>query len=205
MTMTDFACGGGVIQREETEELKRGCSGKVRGRAFLAGCLNVTGVSFMLLLVAVFLPVHVPKWLGYEGYEILTDSMEPDYPAGGMVYVEQVRPEALRTGDVILYRMGTDTELHMLHRVAEIHEEDRQLITKGDANAYPDKDPVAYSRLIGRAVFFLPFLGRLSGWMRTGVGRSVSVMIFVCSLVCWVLADILQRQTGKERGKERRK
>ncbi len=185
--------------------MKRACLERVRGRILLAGCLNAAGAAFMLFLLAMVLPVHVTGWLGYESCEVLTDSMEPEYPAGSMVYVKRTEPEEVEPGDVILYEMGTDTELTMLHRVMEICEEGRQFITKGDANAYPDKDPVSYSRLIGRAVFCLPFPGQMFYRMRTGPRIGVCVMIFACSPGCWMLAEILLRQAKKEQGKERGK
>ena len=81
---------------------------------------SLAGILLMAAVILVFLPLTVPRLFGYQIYGILTDSMEPNYPAGCVVYVKETDSAGIRVGDVITFQMGTDTDLVMTHRVAEI-------------------------------------------------------------------------------------
>lgn len=160
--------------------------------------LNLTGVLLMAAILIVVLPLNLPKWFGYEIYGIVSGSMEPEYPVGSVVYVKDASPREVAVGDVIVFRMGTNTDLTGTHRVIGINEETQEYITKGDANPEADRDPVAFSRLVGKAVLCIPLLGRLSAGLHTTTGIIVCAAIFAGSLACWALAECLK---GKERGK----
>lgn len=43
---------------------------------------SLAGILLMAAVILVFLPLTVPRLFGYQIYGILTDSMEPNYPAG---------------------------------------------------------------------------------------------------------------------------
>lgn len=92
-------------------------------------------------------------------------------------------------GDVITFQMGTDTDLVMTHRVAEIDVEKQQFITKGDANRSVDVTPVAFDRLIGEVVFQIPMLGNLSTCLYTGTGIMACSGLFVTVAVLWGIAE----------------
>mgnify|MGYP000447133707 CR=1 FL=1 len=50
---------------------------------------SLAGILLMAAVILVFLPLTVPRLFGYQIYGILTDSMEPNYPAGCVVYVKE--------------------------------------------------------------------------------------------------------------------
>ena len=74
---------------------------------------SLAGILLMAAVILVFLPLTVPRLFGYQIYGILTDSMEPNYPAGCVVYVKETDSAGIRVGDVITFHMGTDTDLVM--------------------------------------------------------------------------------------------
>ena len=63
-----------------------------------------------------------------------------------------------------------------VHRVVDSYiEEDRSVfITKGDANQYPDTDPVLESHVIGKSIFTIPKLGWVQIFVKN-MFRSVGV------------------------------
>lgn len=143
----------------------------------------------MVAVILVLLPLTVPKMFGYQIYGILTDSMEPAYPAGCVVYVRPTDSLEIQVGDPITFKMGTDTELVTTHRVVEIDSRKRQFITKGDANGSADANPVSFDRLIGKVVFQIPLLGNISACLYTKTGIAVCGFLFAAAVFLWVIAD----------------
>ncbi len=159
-----------------------------RGSAGLAKVLNGIGIACMAVLILTALPLTLPRLLGYEIYGITTGSMEPELPRGSAVYVKQAQPGEIRPGDRITFVMGTDTDLVTTHRVVEIDEENQQFITKGDANASADVQPVKFSRLVGRVVLGVPMLGTVSLYLHSSGGMAVCAGIFILVLLLWGIA-----------------
>ncbi|TCL60841.1 signal peptidase I, partial [Allofournierella massiliensis] len=127
-----------------------------------AKALSAVATVLLLAVMAVALPFSVPKLFGYQIYNVLTQSMEPAMPVGSAIYVKRCDPQALRQGEIITYRLSEATGLVQTHRVVENDTQAKQLITKGDANALPDVDPVSYERVVGKVVVCIPVLGTVS-------------------------------------------
>lgn len=155
----------------------------------LAKVLNYIGILLMALVILLVLPLTVPKLFGFYIFGILTGSMEPEYPAGCAVYVKQIDFKDIKAGDPITYRLGTDTDLVATHRVVEIDSEQQTFITRGDANQSADANAVSYSQVIGKVVFQIPLLGKLSACLHTKTGVLACGGIFAAAMVLWVLAE----------------
>ncbi|OHA08499.1 MAG: signal peptidase I [Candidatus Sungbacteria bacterium RIFCSPLOWO2_01_FULL_59_16] len=113
-----------------------------------------------------------PKFLSWKlGTEypiasITSGSMWPSLHRGDMIFIEAVPREALKAGDVVVWRNPSaapgGTQGFTIHRLVELRE--TTLVTKGDAN-FKNDDPVGYDRLIGRTAMFrgkpfrIPYLG----------------------------------------------
>ena len=158
----------------------------------LPGILNGIGIVLMLGIILISLPLVLPKVFGYQIYGILTDSMEPEYSVGEAVFVKPVAPQDIKVGDAITFRLGTDSELTATHRVVRIEEEKQQFITKGDANESEDTTPVGYSRVVGKVVFGIPLLGRLSFYLHSYTGVVICIAAFAVGLALWVAAEKLK-------------
>ena len=154
-----------------------------------AKALSAVATVLLLAVMAVALPFSVPKLFGYQIYNVLTQSMEPAMPVGSAIYVKRCDPQALRQGEIITYRLSEATGLVQTHRVVENDTQARQLITKGDANALPDVDPVSYERVVGKVVMCIPVLGTVSEMLHSGPGVTACVAIFALAIILWTLAD----------------
>lgn len=154
-----------------------------------AKALSAVATVLLLAVMAVALPFSVPKLFGYQIYNVLTQSMEPAMPVGSAIYVKRCDPQALEQGEIITFRLSQATGLVETHRVVENDTQARQLITKGDANALPDVDPVSYERVVGKVVICIPVLGTVSEMLHSGPGVTACVAIFALAIILWTLAD----------------
>ena len=154
-----------------------------------AKALSAVATVLLLAVMAVALPFSVPKLFGYQIYNVLTQSMEPAMPVGSAIYVKRCDPQALRQGEIITYRLSEATGLVQTHRMVENDTQAKQLITKGDANALPDVDPVSYERVVGKVVVCIPVLGTVSEMLHSGPGVTACVAIFALAIILWTLAD----------------
>ena len=153
----------------------------------------------MVTVILMMVPLTIPKLFGIRIYGVLTGSMTPAYSVGGVVYVKETDASDIEIGDVITFRMGTNTDYVMTHRVVEM--DGSFFVTKGDANNSVDPEPVAYDRLIGKVVLFVPGLAGVSEFVNSTTGRSVLVMLFATAFILWVVADIISPSTKKKKKK----
>lgn len=57
----------------------------------------------IIAVLIVGLVSAVPKIMGYQTYDVLTGSMEPELPVGSLILVETVDPALLVEGDIITF------------------------------------------------------------------------------------------------------
>lgn len=164
-----------------------------------AKILNTTGTLIMVAVILLMIPLTVPKLFGLKLYGILSGSMEPTYKVGGVVYVKEALPSEISVGDVISYSNYLGVDIVTTHRVAEIRED--AFITKGDANNTTDAEPVRFSRLIGKPIFYLPFFGALSTFIFSIKGLCVGIIVFGITAGLWIYADMISPGEGKKKKK----
>ncbi len=155
-----------------------------KGGKFFPALCNVIGTLLLLLVIAVSLPLSLPRFLGVEAYHVETGSMEPAIPTGSLIYVDPVSPETLEPGDIVAFRSG-DTVI--THRVVENHYLYNELITKGDANEKEDIKPVRYDEVIGRVTVHFPVIGRFL----SVYAMPVSKIYLLCLAACGVMLNVL--------------
>lgn len=98
----------------------------------------------------------IPRLMGLESYAIVSGSMEPTLPVGGLVYAEPFPAEELVPGDIAVFWRNGDI---IIHRVDENDPEARELVTRGDANDGIDAHPALYDNVVGRAMGCVPTIG----------------------------------------------
>lgn len=133
--------------------------------------LGVTG----MLAVAVLLP----RLAGATPYAVLTGSMRPDYPPGTLVVVRPVRPDEIRTGDVITYQLESGKPTVVTHRVTRVSGSlggGTTYTTRGDANDVADEKPVRPVQVKGRLWYSVPYLGYASGVL---TGRQHQLLVYL--------------------------
>jgi len=150
----------------------------------------------MLALVAAVL--IIPNFFGCKGLAVLTGSMEPKIGVGTLVYIKEVEPDTLEIGDVITYRISKESLV--THRVTENNENEKYVITKGDANDAED-GMIPYDALVGKEMFYIPKLGYVSMYIKTPLGIGVGCGILVIIILLTFLPDVLE-PNGNESEKE---
>lgn len=157
---------------------------------------RLLSVLILVAVVAICIPMTVPQLMGYEVYVVVSGSMEPAIPVGSALYVEAVRPEEVGPGDVVAFY---DRGAVITHRVVENHVVEGEFITKGDANAENDMEPVAYGALIGRMVLQVPFLGSVMA-VCSGTKGKIYLASAVLGAVLLLWAGKLLDGDGEPKG-----
>lgn len=163
--------------------------------------LNIIGTGIVIGVVAVLLPLTLPKLFGYEIYGILSNSMEPNIKRGSLVFVKEVDSDIIQEGDIITYKMGMNSNVVATHRVIEKDSEHGEFITKGDNNNTVDASPISYDRLLGRVEGSIPFWGSISLFIHSSDGLACIIISFSVSIFCWIAADFINRSIKSERKK----
>ena len=156
---------------------------------------NIIGTLILLSVIALCVPMTVPRYMGYEIYNVVSGSMEPAIPVGSVIYVGEVEPSTIEIGDVIAFQSG---ESVIAHRVTVNQIVEGEITTKGDANAEEDFNPVAYEEVIGRVEYHLPYLGTFFSIFSSNIGKLYIICFAACGLMLNILATrIRQRKREK--------
>ena len=125
----------------------------------LAAVFRAVGIILLIAIIAICVPLIVPKTMGYQLYTVVSGSMEPAVPTGSLVYIKYVEPGDIETGDIIAF-YGSDAQGSIItHRVVSNSNAMGEFITKGDANAENDMNPVNYEQYVGKMVRSIPKVG----------------------------------------------
>jgi|SRR5699024_610728 len=114
---------------------------------------------------------------GYQLKSVLSGSMEPNIKTGSIIAINSdIDKKKLTEGDVITF--SGDNNSVVTHRIAEIPKDDKQYITKGDANNANDLNPVPPENVIGKYTgFTIPFVGYLLGFTSSDFGIILFLII----------------------------
>ena len=161
-----------------------------------------TAVVALVVVFAVFLMGS--RLLGYQVFNVVSGSMEPTYSVGDLIYVKDVDPELIKVGDPITFVLNEDLVV-ATHRVVAIDAENRQFVTKGDANEHEDAPRVHFNNLIGVPVFSIPLLGYVSAYIQSPPGMYVAIGFGILLLAAVFLPDLLTKKPKKEEAQEEAK
>lgn len=150
---------------------------------------NILGTFILLFILAICLPLTVPRFMGYEIYNVVSGSMEPAIPTGSIVFAAPAEPGELQEGDVIAFQSG---ESVIVHRVRENRRVEGELVTKGDANDTEDIQAVDYDSVLGVVTYHVPVLGRLSAVYTSALGKLYALGFAVAALLFYMLAARLK-------------
>lgn len=163
---------------------------------------NIVIAIIVIGALAILVVLGIPLVMGKQMYAVLTASMEPTYPEGSIVVVEEFQPEQVQVNDVITYAME-NFDVVITHRVMEIDSEQQYFYTKGDNNAAADFAPVHFSQMIGKVEYGIPVLGAFIANIRTPGGILLIVWVVLIVILMLVLPDLIDRV--RDAGKEKRK
>lgn len=121
---------------------------------------------------------------GIKSFVILTGSMEPNLPAGSVIYTQPATTYKLN--DVIAFNQTNRT---VTHRIAQVKGANTY-ITKGDANNVQDSDPVSSASIIGKQVFSIPYLGSFILFLSTLPGFILFIVIPIAIFIAFEIWNI---------------
>ncbi len=177
-----------------TEDMESVISSSGRkGRRFFPALCSVFGTVILVGVIAAFFPLTVPRLMGYEIYEVVSGSMEPEIPVGSVIYVGAVEPQAVEAGDIIAFVQNGSV---ITHRVEENRYVEGEFVTKGDANSKEDMEPVKYGSLQGKVVYHVPMLGTVMTLLSGNVGKLYAALLVLCGVMFHMLAGILRARRG---------
>jgi signal peptidase I len=133
----------------------------------------------------------------YQVRPVLSGSMRPGLPVGGVVITERVPISSLHVRDVVvLHRPDQPGEL-VVHRIISLKPGPSGPVvrTQGDANSEPDpwtvtlRGDTAY-----RAVYSLPLVGYAAVWAHSATGRRFLLLIGLVMVLGAALGGVLVRR-----------
>lgn len=173
--------------------------GKKSRKSPLAAAVRIVGTFLLILVVAVCIPLTIPRFLGYQIYTVISGSMEPEIPVGSLVYIRAMEPENAQEGDVVAFYGARDSASIITHRVVENRVFMGELITKGDANREEDMNPVPYENFIGRVEHSFPGAGTFAELFTSHMGKITAGGLIAAAILLHLLANILEWKPGSGR------
>ena len=167
---------------------------------------------FTTVLVAVVVILALllvgARLIGLQVFTVLSGSMEPTYHVGSLIYVKDVDPLELESGDVITFLLDEDTVA--THRIVEVvpDETDPTVVrfrTKGDANDAEDGSLVHYKNVIGSPVFTIPQLGYAANYIQNPPGTYIAISAGAILLLLVFLPDLFGGDEEKEQKTRQKK
>ena len=149
----------------------------------------MVGIFLIVLVLLLMVPSLLPRIRGYQTYNVISGSMEPELPVGCLVLVKSISPEMVKEDDIIVFHRGDSI---ITHRVVEVQKEERQFITKGDANESRDATPIPYQDLVGLVTHHYDGLGRLMGFLSSVPGKILLIGFVIAGVVLQFLAGKLR-------------
>jgi len=156
-----------------------------------AAVCNALGIFLLIAVIAVCVPLTVPKMFGYHIYTVISGSMEPAIPIGSLVYIKEMSPEDIAEDDVIAFYGAKDEFSIITHRVLENQVLMGEFITKGDANETKDMNPVPYANFIGKVNLSIPMVGGIAEFLASFAGKITAAAIVALSLILQGAASFL--------------
>ena len=148
----------------------------------------VAYVSITVFLVLIF-------WAGLTfalgtstpAYVVSSGSMIPTLNVGDIIVVKDKGSfQTLRVGDIIVFQSPAGDGRVIVHRIYSISTDQYgiAIYTKGDNNPAPDAWVVRESHYIGKVVFTLPYLGKVTSIIQPPLNY---ILIFLCIILIFVV------------------
>lgn len=108
---------------------------------------------------------------GIRSFVVLTGSMSPVIPQGSLIYTRKAA--TFEKGDVIAFQKEN---IVVTHRIAEVVN-NNSFKTKGDANNAIDSQVVLPSQILGKQIFYIPYIGNFFIFLKTLPGFIALVVM----------------------------
>ena len=162
---------------------------------------NIISTVLVVLIVLCAIFLMGSRIIGFQCYNIISPSMEPEYMVGDLIYVKKVDPSTIKVNDVITFIVNEDLVVGT-HRVVRIDAENQRFYTKGDANDIEDQSPVHFNNVIGVPKFSIPKLGYISAYVQNPPGMYITISIGIILILAVFLPDMLAKNKKTNESKE---
>ena len=165
-------------------------------RKFLIWALLIPALVLGLLVLA-------PQVAGLSVCTVREDSIG-DMASGSLLYVREVDPGALETGDVITYMVSQEEV--QTHRIAGVvtdpeNPSEIRFRTRGDDSREEDATLVYYRNVLGVPMMAIPLLGYAVDWLSAPAGLYTAVAAGIVWLLLVVLPLFFRKKKSKKGGK----
>ncbi|MGE9363024.1 signal peptidase I [Isoptericola nanjingensis] len=169
--------------------------GRAAGRVLACVVLLVAGGALLLVVL-------VPRLAGATPYGVATGSMRPALDVGTLVVVRPVDVDEITTGQVVTYQLRSGDPTVVTHRVVGLGatvDGERTLLTRGDANAVADPEPVQAVQVRGTLWYAVPQLGRLMGFGTPEQRRFLTTgfAVLLLGYASWLVAGEVRERRGR--------
>lgn len=121
--------------------------------------------GFQIMLFALIFAVLAGYVFGFQIYFVESGSMEPFMYRDDAILVDKnAKYDDIDVGDIIVYHRAWDNK-DIVHRVIAVS--GQGLVTQGDNNDAPDRDPVTREMYIGRLMLKIPKIGAFARGLKT--------------------------------------
>ena len=158
---------------------------------------NIVSTALVVLMVLCAVFLMGSRLLGYECYNVISPSMEPEYGVGDLLYVKDVDPTTIKEGDVITFIVNEDLVVGT-HRVVRVDAENQRFYTKGDANEIEDSEPVHFNNVIGVPQFSIPKLGYVSDFIQNPPGMYITIGIGIILILIVFVPDMIGKKKKED-------
>lgn len=134
-------------------------------------------IALLLAIAGLFLASMLPIPGNIEIKIVKSGSMEPTILTGSIVVVKPAASYA--KNDIITFGEDTRQQIPTTHRIIDIQGDFSTLtyITKGDANEEADGTPITQRDIIGKVVFWVPYMGYVLDFARQPIGFTLMIGI----------------------------
>ena len=164
-----------------------------RKKQIAAKVCSVIGTLLLLVAILICIPLTLPRLAGYQIYHVISGSMEPAIPVESVVYVKDVAPADIQKKDVIAFHSVLGEEAIITHRVVSNNRVAGEIVTKGDANAKEDLEPVPYENVLGKVALTVPVLGKILATIATIQGKATVGSVILLALLLHIAAGRLRK------------
>lgn len=134
-------------------------------------------------------PDEIPSFFGYKSFTVLSNSMQPSFSAGDMVFVKDKPTSEIAVNDVITFK-ETDQKL-ITHRV--VGQTKQGFVTKGDNNNVEDEEIVKPDDVVGTHAFTIPKAGYVSKFVSSPMGITLLILIPLLGYLLLEIYDLISR------------
>lgn len=161
-------------------------STKKKLQRFLVGYSRFLGTAAIIGVILLLIPLSVPRLFGYQTYDVVSGSMEPEIPVGSMIFVKEIVPEDVVEGDIIAFYSNSNV---VCHRVTYNNIYERKFNTKGDANPDEDLNDTTYDQLIGKVEHHVPTLGIIGSYIDSSSGKLLIGEVIVIAAMLHIVSS----------------